>query len=129
MDTATLSMPLHLQLSQEHVDSLCNDYSTFAVLSSPSDDGWTAERSPCDGVTMTSRDAPGTSLRIYRAVGTVPAPPAAVAHALFNSATRMLWDGSYEGIDDVVMYDFSSRSATLPAGTKAITLSLLKIKV
>lgn len=111
--------------------ALVNDDAEFVSFADPGATaneahGWVAERNPCDGVKVHSRPVAGTSLRMYRAVGALPAPAAAAATALWDSHTRMQWDKSYEGIDDVVDYDFDA--AALPAGAVAVTLARLKIK-
>ena len=123
--------PVRETLTPELAAALSADDAEFLAFAAPdaaanAAHGWVAERDPCEGVKVHSRAVAGTSLRMYRAVGAVPAPAAAVATALFDSPTRMKWDASYEGIDDVAVYDFDA--AALPQGTLTVNLCRLKIR-
>lgn len=68
---------------------------------------WRAEKAPLPDVEVWSREAPGRSLRMFRARGRLPASPANAARALVEQAMRIQWDTSYAGSADLVVYDGS----------------------
>lgn len=76
--------------------------------------GWRKEKSPLPDVEIWSRDAPGTSLRMFRARGRLPVSPDRAAKALVDQETRIKWDDSYEGCKDLVMFDDSACQPTAP---------------
>lgn len=87
---------------------------------------WRLEGEVAPGVLVESCAVAGLSLRKFRARGSLPAPPAAVAPLLWQRERRLAWDASYAGIDELV-----PRFGGLPASDDAglVRLSLKPVLV
>jgi hypothetical protein len=89
-----------IKLSEERKARFEKCYSLFTSQISSNKD-WVEESSPCDGVTMSSTAVEGMSLRRFKAVGIIPAPPSEVSRLLWEADVRMTWDKSYLGIQNL----------------------------
>lgn len=76
---------------------------TVAMMDS-TDAEWREEKSPLPDVKVWSKAVPGSSVRVWRARGTLPASVADTARALLEPGFRSVWDPTFAGIVDLVEF-------------------------
>jgi hypothetical protein len=83
---------------------------TVAMMDS-ADTEWREEKAPLPDVKVWSKAVPGSSVRLWRARGTLPASVADTARALLEPGFRSVWDPTFAGIVDLVEFVDGGASA------------------